>query len=427
MTLDRMRQNRRLAFVWRIALSLGLLYCVYLVAMRAVAHWYSRHPTPERIQQAIRFDPGNPRYHVALAQLMQYSPEEADAEEIIRLYEKATQLSPYQPSYWAALGGAYELAGRTEDAQRAYERANELFPNSPDMKWRLANFYLRTGKAREALSVLHSILLTNPEFQGQAFDLAWRATRDPDFILEVMIPPSTETLFPYLYYLVEKQQIDAATRVWEQLVALELDFDGAAAFPYLDALIRHKHLEQLRQAWSILGQRNLVRRAQHDGNSNLITNGDFETDILNGGLGWRVTPAEGAVVSVDNRNGFGGIRALQIRFEGKHNLDYRHISQYILVKPNTRYRFHGYMRVQGVTTDSGPRFQVYDAYDPAKLSLATQNLVGSTNWVPQQLEFRAGPHTRLLVVRVARPASRKFDNRITGSVWIDRLCLTALE
>ncbi len=87
----------------------------------------------------------------------------------------------------------------------------------------------------------------------------------------------------------------------------------------------------------------------------------------------------------------------------------------------------GYMRVQGITTDSGPRFQIQDAYDSSKLSLSTDNLVGTSSWSPQQLEFKTGPKTRLLVIRVVRPASRKFDNQIAGTVWIDRLSLTAVE
>jgi hypothetical protein len=100
---------------------------------------------------------------------------------------------------------------------------------------------------------------------------------------------------------------------------------------------------------------------------------------------------------------------------------------YVPVNPQTVYEFTGYLRVQGITTDSGPRFQICDAYDAGKLSLTTENLVGSSGWSPQRLEFRTGTDTHLLVVRVDRPASRKFDNQIAGTVWVDGVSLKAAK
>jgi hypothetical protein len=139
---------------------------------------------------------------------------------------------------------------------------------------------------------------------------------------------------------------------------------------------------------------------------NLVTNRSFEFEILNGGLGWRIIPVKAVVVSVDDRTFFDGLRSLRIEFGGKDNLEYFHVFQYIPVKPETLYRFAGYMRVQGVTTDSGPRFQIYDAYDIHRLFLSTGNVVGTSGWSPQQLEFRTDRDTHLVVLQVARPRSR---------------------
>jgi len=422
-----MTAKRSIIVAIRLLLTLTLLYAGYLTTRRALGDWYFRNPTPERIQRAIRFDPDNPQYYAALARVTQYSPAGAGLDEVIRLYEKATRLSPFKARYWAELGGAYELAGRIKDAQAAYERAKQLFPHSPDINWQRGNFYLRTGQTREALRAFQKVLLGAPELRRQTFDLAWRATGDADLILAEMIPPNADIFFQYLYYLVEKQHIEQAVAAWTQLLSLRLAFDSKAAFPYLDALIQHQRVVELTQAWAALGERNPVQFRQRRFTSDLITNGDFESEILNGGLDWRVTPIEGTVGSVDSLTFFDGTHALKIGFDGKHNLDYGHVLQYVPVKPHTFYRFMGYMRVQGITTDSGPRFQIYDPYDASKLFLSTENLVGSASWSPQQLEFRTGPATRLLLIRVARPPSRKFDNQIAGTVWIDRLSLNPVE
>lgn len=411
----------------RILLALALLYCVYVVARRGIAHWYFRNPTPERLRQAIRFDPGNPMYWAALARVTQYSHEGGDLEEVIRLYEKATRLGSHRASYWAELGGVYELAGQSEQAGAAYQRARDLFPNSPEINWQLGNFYLRTGKTQQALAAFQKVIVGDPDLRPQVFDLAWRASEDAELILGEMIPADAGIFFQYLNYLVAKQRIAAAEAAWTRLLALGLGFEPEKAFPYLDALIRHQRLDALLAAWTALAERYPARMRQRRFTANLFTNGDFESEILNGGLGWRVEATEGVVVSVDTLTAFDGAHALKIRFEGTRNLNYHHVYHYIPVQPNTFYRFVGYMRVQDITTDSGPRFQLYDRYDTSRLFLSTENLVGTSSWSSQQLELKTHPATRLLVIRVARPPSRKFDNLIAGTLWIDRLSLTPIE
>ncbi len=80
-----------------------------------------------------------------------------------------------------------------------------------------------------------------------------------------------------------------------------------------------------------------------------------------------------------------------------------------------------------LTSSSGPRFEIYDAYDQNRLFLFTPGLTGTNGWQQQQLVFRTPPATRLLVVRVARPLSLKFDNQLSGTVWVDRLVLSPTE
>jgi hypothetical protein len=82
------------------------------------------------------------------------------------------------------------------------------------------------------------------------------------------------------------------------------------------------------------------------------------------------------------------------------------------------------MRAKGITTDRGPRFQVFDAFNMGKLLRSTESIVGTCGWSSQLLEFKTDSDTRLLLVRVARPPSNKLDNQISGTVWIDQVSLT---
>ena len=350
--------------------------------------------------------------------------DSGNSNEIVRLYQSATLLSPQDAQFWADLGDGYDWAGRSHEALDAFEHARRLFPNSPEINWRLANFYVRAGKIPEAIQTLRMVLLEDGTVARKVFTLATNATRDREAILE-MLPPQAPVFFDYINFRIEKGDIAGAEEVWARVLQRNLPFELREAFPYFDALIQHRELGQLSETWSALAQRFPSQIQRLLLSSNLITNGSFEFDILNGGFDWRVMPTDGAVVGLDSVGAFEGSRALRITFDGSRNIEYGHVFQYVPVQANTRYRFSGHMRVQGITTDSGPKLQVCDAYNPGHLFVSTENLVGTSGWSEQQAEFTTSADTHLLLVRAIRPVSNKLDNQIAGTVWIDSVRLNA--
>jgi tetratricopeptide (TPR) repeat protein len=415
--------NRGLGLLLRVFLVCALLYCMYLVARQAIGAWYFRKHLPQDIQTAIKWDPGNPEYYDALATLTHLYSSGRNSAEVVRLCEKATQLSPHNALYWADLGAAYEWAGRNSDALLAFTRARSLFPNSPEINWKAANFYARTRKTSDALVALQNVLLEDSTKERQVFVLAINLTSDQEKILDEMMPHRAPLMFDYLNFLIETGRLEPAQQIWTRLLELKLPFDLARSFPYLDALIQHREVDRLTEAWAALRSRFPQEVCARESKPNLITNGDFAFALLNGGRDWRVMQVEGALVSEDAANGVDGSKSLRIAFNGTRNLEYGHVLQYVPVAPNTAYTFSAYMRAQEITTDSGPRFQLLDAYDPSKLLLSTENVTGSSDWSAHHLEFKTSPDTRMLIVKIARPASHKFDNRLAGTVWVARVTL----
>jgi len=119
---------------------------------------------------------------------------------------------------------------------------------------------------------------------------------------------------------------------------------------------------------------------------------------------------------------------LMVQFSGKDNLDYRHVFQYVKVSPGHAYHLQALMKTEGITTDSGPRLEVYDAYNSHVLDKMTDDLIGTSDaWTTLFLDFVTGPKTELLVVRLARLPSKKLDNLITGRVWLDDVRLTPAQ
>jgi hypothetical protein len=274
---------------------------------------------------------------------------------------------------------------------------------------------------------LQKVLLEEGVPRRDVFLLATNATGENQAILDEMLPRGAPYFIDYINFQVAMGRMDAADEAWDRLLELNLPFGLRDSFPYLDALIGHRELKSLSRAWAALSARFPAQIRPRSGSGNSISNGDFESEILNGGIDWRVSPVEGALVRLDSVSSGEASGSLRIDFDGTRNLDYFHLFQFVPVTPGTRYDFSVQMRAKGITTDSGPRFQLYDADDMGKLFLSTENLIGNLEWSEQHLKFSAGPATRLLVVRVARPASKKFDSHIAGTVWIAHVRLAPVK
>ena len=104
---------------------------------------------------------------------------------------------------------------------------------------------------------------------------------------------------------------------------------------------------------------------------------------------------------------------------------YHEVYQFVKVSPGQSYRLQAFMKTQDITTDSGTRLEVHDAYNASALSRVTDDLTGTSDgWTSLLLDFTTGPKTALIVVGLVRLPSKKLDNLISGKVWLDDLQLT---
>jgi hypothetical protein len=423
---DARRRANALGIVVRGLLSLLLVACLIEIAREAIAVWSAENNSLAGLYRARHWDQSNPTYPAQLALSLAANSPGADPREVVRLLEESTRLGPRRADTWASLGGGLESAGRISDAVGAYERALEFFPKSPEINWEFANLLIRGGEESKAVAPLRQAMLGDPSLRTGAFDLAWRDGIPPDQILGI-IPVRQEILSAYLDYLVRTHRLDPAASVWNRLLASPESFDLDASFRYFDSLFHDHRVDKLTAVWADVSSHEPTRIQWRPGNANLITNGGFENSLVNGGFDWRTAVVEGADIGIDTLPVHNGTRSLFVRFDGTRNLDFGHLVQYVSVKPNTSYRFLAYARAEGITTDSGPRIAIYDAFDRKTLSLETENLLGSMDWREQSLAFHTSPHTSLIVVQVVRPPSRKIDNRIAGTLWLDDFSLIAVR
>jgi len=411
--------------VVRYLLLMLLLVLLISTARQGIASFYFRQNRSEALQKAMIWDPANPVYPAALANLIHLYGQSPDPDAAIRLYQSAVRLSPFDAGYIADLAQANDWAGHTDVALPLFQRAQQLFPNSPEINWKLANFYIRSANTADALPPLKKILSSNIIEKNQIFALSDRAGINSETIVDKLLTRNIPSFFAYLNFETQRGNFSAAQETWSRLLSLNSPFEPKEAFPFLDALIRSHELDSASQVWSSLVSRFPDRIPSPASANNLITNGSLQADILDGAFDWRVFPVSGVAVNQDPTGPSADARSLRVEFDGTQNLYYGSVLQFVPAQPRTKYTFSAFTRSQAITTDTGVGIQISDAYDPNKILGSTEPLIGTTPWSEQSFSFETPHETRLLIVRIVRLPSQKFDNKIAGAFWLSRVLLTS--
>lgn len=87
-----------------------------------------------------------------------YKLAAGDAQNALRLMEKATTVDPTSAPAWANLGTALTHVGQLERAQKYYERALAIEPNLPAALSGLASLHRKNGRIAEAEKLERKIL-----------------------------------------------------------------------------------------------------------------------------------------------------------------------------------------------------------------------------------------------------------------------------
>ena len=405
-------------------LACGILLLLMVVAGRhGIGAYYFREISPASVQKAMAWDPSNPQYPATTANLIHLYGDHADPEAVIRLYKTALRLSPFEAEYYVDLAQANEWAGHSSLANPLFLRAQELFPNSPEINWKVANYYVRAGKAQEALPALKKVLSSGAVDDRQVFALVSNARIATNTIIAELLRSNARSLIDYLNFQVDREDMAGAAQTWERLLNLGDQFEINTAFHYLDALISYRDVEHALKVWSSLVERFPSLVPPSAWGKNLVTNGDFRTSILNGGFDWRVNPVAGAAVTQDLTDSAAGARPLRVDFDGPQNLYYDSVAQFVATQPNTRYDFSALLGSDGITTDSGVGLRISDAYNPAELLGSTDTLIGTAPSSEHKFSFTTGPSMRLVLLTVIRVPSRKFDDKIAGTFRVGKVSI----
>lgn len=378
------------------------------------------------ILRGARLVPGDAEAWDRLGRFHQWDLENPEAGTAVRDYQRAVRELPLSPYYWMDLGSAYEQTGDIARAKNAFERAEAAYPISADVAWHYGNFLLRQQDITEGMKQIQRAVRTDPSLIPLTISRVWLASHNVNVLLDQVLPANPGAYFGALDFFQSIQNADAGLVVWKRLLSLGRPFPLTMTFPFLSELIQEDRADDARQVWL----QATAAAGLHDDKlpaSSLIWNGDFTQSFTRGGLGWCWNSPLGVSIDFDAPRLSVGGRSVRLDFSGGANTDLDAPYQYVPVEPNHSYHFHGELRTSGITTESGMRFSIIDPNHRGAVNVETENLTGTNPWTPADADVTTGAQTHFLLVRLRRPPSRLFDNKLDGTAWMADVSLIPAE
>jgi tetratricopeptide (TPR) repeat protein len=398
---------------WQFAAGVGFLACVFLflAGWEFAASVFAVRAELPSLERAARLSPGNADYRDRLGRY--FALIAGDPQSAIESFRAAVALNPHDARYWFDLAGAYQVTGDIAGQRAALDRALQAEPTAPDVAWEAANFFLINGDIDRALGEFHVVIDNDIELKDAALRECWRVRPDTDALLRDVVPAHADSLLSFLGFLMSKHETDGAIKTWNRLAELHEKFENRHLYGYVGYLIGAHRPDAAMAAWeqsaAMLGLSGYLPTED-----NLVVNGDFSLDILNGGFDWTYVNRTGVRPLLDPSDFREGHRSLSLTFEGP-GINDAGIQQVIPVRGATTYDFSAYYKSADFEGAGGPEIVLRDAYTGAPL-YASDPLNDSDFWREVHSKVTTPDSTTLLVLAIERfPAG----SPIRGKLWLD--------
>jgi tetratricopeptide (TPR) repeat protein len=427
----RTRTNTRRLMVFVLA-TVTAVWLSYLGIRNALAVHYSNEGTLEGYQRAVQLEPKNAKNWYLLGRFLRLDLEHPDSERAVQALKTSLSLDPRSARTWLELASIYEDEGSLDAAREAFARAKVAYPRSAEVAWRYGNFLLRVGEAQTAIPEIYQAVQGDPSLGLAAFSTLKRFEPNIDFLLDKDLPNIPSVYLDVLWGTYYDGPTDVSLKVWSRLFNLRNTIPQGAIpeghfqhtnetlFSLVDKLILKGPINEAQRVWDeVLTFLHVPRPSDPPGS--LVWDGGFETDTIGGGLSWRM-PRPSSVVRYSRYTKHTGKRSLEVRFDGKKNVDFHDVCQFVLVSPGVDYDLSAWLRTEALTTNSGIFLRLNTPFNDA-VGAATPQVTGTVPWTRFTTKWKAATDVHIAQICLVRLQSQKLDNQISGSVWLDDVAL----
>ncbi len=397
---------------WQFVASVVFCACVYLflAGKDFVASVFAARPELSALEHAVRMSPGNADYRHRLGRYLEFVA--GNPHSAIESLRSAVALDPHDANYWFDLASAYQVTGDTTSQRAALDHALRAEPTAPDVAWEAANFFLIDGDIDRALREFRVVIANEDSLRDAALSASWRARPDTEALLRDVVPDRPDTLITFAELLMSKHETDGSLKVWERIAESHQKVQRRYLYDYVKYLIEMHRPDSAMKVWTENADTQGLS-AYLPTEDNLVVNGDFSLDILNGGFDWTYVDRVGVRPVLDPTDFRQGHRSLSITFEGP-GINDAGIQQIIPVHPATAYDFSAYYKSAEFEGAGGPQIVLRDAYSGAPL-YTSDPLTDADFWKTAHSKVITSDTTTLLVLNIERfPAG----SPIRGKLWL---------
>jgi tetratricopeptide (TPR) repeat protein len=406
---------------WQMAVGLVLLAGLYLLlaGTEFAASVFASRAELSSLERAVRLAPGNADYRHRLGRYFAFVA--GDPQSAIDSLRSAVALNPHDAHGWLDLAAAYQVTGDLAGQRSALDRALQAEPTASDVAWEAANFFLIEGDIDRALREFHVVIENDNELKDAALRACWRVRPDTDALLRDAVPARTDSLISFLSLLRSQQQTDGVIKTWDRLAQLRRKFPNRYLYEQVRYLIDVRRPDAAMSAW-MQSADTLGLSAYLPTEDNLVVNGDFSLDILNGGFDWNYVNRTGVRPLLDASDFHQGSRSLSLTFEGP-GINDAGIQQFIPVRGATTYDFSVYYKSADFEGAGGPQIVLRDAYTGTPL-YTSDSLNDADFWKEVHSKVTTPDSTNLLRLAIERfPAGAA----IRGKLWLDNFQLSPAD
>ncbi len=346
-----------------------------------------------------------------------------NSAQLLPLFQRALLQDSASAYAWADLAEVERDARQFDKAKYCYEHSLVAGPSNPAILFRAANFAFELGDKQETLHDLSEVL-RNPElfsYYPAAFLTYSRMDLPIDELLDKGIPPIATAAEPFLQFWIEDKKVPEAKATWAWMVKHSLTGEKSTG-EYTTFLVANHEIDAAAEEW----RRANPKTASYYQSISWVFNGSFESEPKPGPFDWHIesTPdVEATRVGDVSRDGQYSVKLV---FNGLTNVDYHGVYQDVTLTPG-QWQLRAFIKLEGITTDSGISIRVYDVDQPARLDARTESKTDTLPWTEVERAFAVGSETKLVRLEIMRGLSHKIDSKIAGRAFIDSIELTPIR
>ena len=327
--------------------------------------------------------------------------------------------NPASPQRWLGVGRLLLLENEPEKASFCVARSVALAPHSPPVLLEAAAFFYATGQASRGLELMSRVLAATRDYDDVIFALYDRVGA-VSTVLRQGLPSDPSAARSYFLHLLKQRDSQGSRLVWSWLGRCGFT-DRVLLRRYLLYLIEN----DLGEEAAFVFEKFLPPEERPSG-GNRITHGGFESESSGAPLDWVITPVPHVEARRDHAAAREGSWSLRLAFDGKANVEYRHVVQQVVVTPGP-WKLEAWVRTQRLSSDQGIGLRIFDARPAPAWQVWAGNVSGDSDWKRVEATVTIPASVRLVQIEIVRKPSIKLDNKLGGVAWIDKVSLSPVR